>query len=188
MFTVDQSSEFLGPARELTALSLHQAEFMAADIYRLPDHLHQGFDLALITIGVLNWMPDLPGFFASVSATLRPGGSLLIYETHPFLEMFEPEASDPYQLAYSYFRPAPLISETAIVYELQHSHARKKVSPSYWFIHSVSDILAAIIGAGLQITHFKEYPHNNREQVYDRYQGQAAQLPMCYSLVAKKAL
>lgn len=182
---VDQSREFLAQASELTALSAHQAEFVEADIYKLPDELQQRFDLALITIGVLNWMPDLPAFFASVSATLRPGGSLVIYESHPFLEMFEPEASDPHQLAYSYFRTAPLISEEAIVYQVQQAET---ISPSYWFIHTLSEILTAILASGLQITHFKEYPHNNREALYDGYQGQSAQLPMCYSLVGKKTL
>jgi len=38
----------------------------------------------------------------------------------------------------------------------------------------------------LQISHFKEYPHSNREELYDRYQQQAAQLPLCFTLMAVK--
>jgi len=58
------------------------------------------------------------------------------------------------------------------------------VSPSYWFIHKISDVLNGCIAAGLQVTRFDEFPHSNREVEYDCYEGQAAQLPMCYMLRA----
>jgi len=38
----------------------------------------------------------------------------------------------------------------------------------------------------LAISHFKEYPHSNREELYDRYEQQSAQLPMCFTWVAVK--
>ncbi|WP_367153206.1 methyltransferase domain-containing protein, partial [Leisingera sp. F5] len=59
-------------------------------MYSLPSGIRRDFDFAVITIGVLNWMPDLGRFFQSVAGLLRPGGRLVIYETHPVLEMFEP--------------------------------------------------------------------------------------------------
>ena len=40
-------------------------------------------------------MPDLVIFFAVVTKLLRPGGRLVIYETHPVLEMFDPECPTP---------------------------------------------------------------------------------------------
>jgi hypothetical protein len=33
---------------------------------------------------------------------------------------------------------------------------------------------------------FQEYAHSNREEVYDCYLNQQAQMPMCFSLVASK--
>ncbi|MNJ05650.1 hypothetical protein D3C73_1671120 [compost metagenome] len=47
-------------------------------------------------------------------------------------------------------------------------------------------IFSGAIEAGLQISHFREYAHSNREELYDRYQGQEAQLPMCFTWVAVK--
>jgi SAM-dependent methyltransferase len=180
---VDQSAEFLAQAQELSAISPHQLEFVEADIYALPETLYAGFDLALITIGVLNWMPDLSAFFSCVATTVRKGGTLVIYETHPFLEMFLPESADPLRPAESYFRAEPFVDDRAIVYE---GNAPPNGSRHYWFVHRLSDIFTALIESGLQIMHFKEYAHSNREETYAVYEGQSAQLPMCYTLAATK--
>jgi hypothetical protein len=83
----------------------------------LPDTCPRDFDVALITIGVLNWMPDLPRFFQAVASLLRSSGQLVIYETHPMLEMFYPQTDDPFKPDTSYFRTAPFIETGAITYD-----------------------------------------------------------------------
>lgn len=180
---VDQSAAFLQQARELAERSPHDAEFIEADIHHLPAALHGRFDLALITIGVLNWMPDIAEFFAHVAQILKPGGAVVIYETHPFLEMFDPEAADPHRLASSYFRSEPFVQHQPIVYD---GKIEQPAAASYWFVHTLSAIFTGAMAAGLQISHFKEYPHSNREALYDQYQQQTAQLPLCFTWVAVK--
>lgn len=96
--------------------------------------------MAVITIGVLNWMPDLPGFFQAVAGLLRPGGTLLIYETHPFMEMFEPESDAPFTPAHSYFRTTPFVEEMMITYD---DSAPQKGAPFYWSVDRLADILNA---------------------------------------------
>ncbi|WP_213936620.1 class I SAM-dependent methyltransferase [Pseudomonas sp. dw_612] len=177
---VDQSAAFLEQARELTARSPHAAEFIEADIHHLPAALHGRFDVALITIGVLNWMPDIGEFFRHVAQTLKPGGAMVIYETHPFLEMLDPEAADPYRLDSSYFRSEPFVQHQPIVYE---GKVEQPAAASYWFVHTLGALFTAALDAGLQISHFKEYPHSNREELYDRYENQVAQLPLCFTWV-----
>ena len=54
---VDQSPAFLEQARELGRVSPHHPEFIESDIHHLPQSLHGRFDIALVTIGVLVWMP-----------------------------------------------------------------------------------------------------------------------------------
>jgi SAM-dependent methyltransferase len=180
---VDQSAAFLEQARLLASRSPHGPEFIEADIHPLPQSLHGRFDVALVTIGVLNWMPDIGEFFRHAAQTLKPDGALVIYETHPFLEMFDPEAADPYSLASSYFRREPFVQTQPIVYE---GKVDREAAPSYWFVHTLGEIFSGAIDAGLQISHFREYAHSNREELYDRYQGQEAQLPMCFTWVAVK--
>ncbi|KAB0495705.1 class I SAM-dependent methyltransferase [Pseudomonas vancouverensis] len=180
---VDQSSAFLEQARELASRSPHAAQFIEADIHHLPVELHERFDLALITIGVLNWMPDIGEFMCHVAQTLKPGGALVVYETHPFLEMFDPDSVDPFSLSSSYFRREPFVQHEPIVYE---GKVEQPAAPSYWFAHTLGDLFTAALAAGLRISHFQEYPHSNREEAYDRYQQRPAQLPLCFTWVVIK--
>ncbi|MFW0757712.1 class I SAM-dependent methyltransferase [Pseudomonas sp. H11T01] len=180
---IDQSSAFLDQARELASHSPHEPEFIEADIHCLSPALHSRFDVALITIGVLNWMPDIADFLSHVAKTLKVGGTLVVYETHPFLEMFDPDSPDPYRVDSSYFRVEPFVEDDAIVYE---GKTEAKISPFYWFVHRLGDIVTGSIEAGLQIAHLKEYPHSNREEKYDLYENQQAQLPLCFTLTAIK--
>ncbi len=180
---IDQSTEFIEQARYLTATASRDCKYMASNIYNLPMNTPRNFDVALITIGVLNWMPDIELFFDIVSDLLRASGKLVIYETHPFLEMFDPGAQDPHSLRSSYFTKIPYTSEKAIVYDESEP---SKVPTSYWFCHRFSDIINACIHAGLCIDNVTEYPHSNRESEYDVYTKQEAQLPMCFTLIAHK--
>lgn len=178
---IDQSGAFLDQARRLCAASGLSPKLVEADIYELPDGLGE-HALALVTIGVLNWMPDLSGFFRSVAGLLAEGGVLVIYETHPFLEMFDPACDAPFTPATSYFRRDPFPVTEAIAYDgLPHGPGET----GYWFVHPLGEIVTACAGAGLTILSLTEYAHSNREVDYDIYQGREPQLPLCYSLVAR---
>lgn len=71
---VDQSRAFLEQARELAEVSPHSPEFIETDIHHLPERLQARFDIALVTIGVLGWMPDVALFMRQVASVLKPGG------------------------------------------------------------------------------------------------------------------
>lgn len=181
---VDQSSAFLEQARELAARSPYSPHFVEADIHALPSSLNERFDLVLITIGVLGWMPDMKAFFGHAARTLKPGGKLVIYETHPFLEMLDPESADPWRIDCSYFQSEPFVDDRAIVYEGQ---GEATGAVSYWHIHRLGDILTGIVSAGFELKDFTEYPHSNREDIYDVYEEGEVQVPMCYTLLAVKS-
>jgi len=149
----------------------------------LPHSLQARFDIALVTIGVLGWMPDVKQFMRHVASTLKPGGTLVMYETHPFLEVFDPRAQNPFLPASSYFQREPFVLQESIVYEGQGEVAGPT---SYWYVHTLGDVVSAAIRADLQITNLQEYPHSNREELYDQYEHQPAQLPMCFTLTATK--
>ena len=182
---IDQSDAFIAQAEELRAVSPHggKCRFVRANVYDLPDELHGTFDLALITIGVLNWMPDLSRFLAAVPWLLAPGGRLVIYETHPVLDMFEPNGEDAHTPRNSYFRTEPFITDDEIVYD---GSATTKAPPSYWYFHTMGEIVSGCVRAGLQIVELVAYPHSNREVDYDIYLDNDAQLPLCYTLVATR--
>ncbi|MEJ8472983.1 class I SAM-dependent methyltransferase [Roseibium algae] len=181
---IDQSQAFLDQARELNRAAGHDCAFVCADIYALPEDVPDDFDVGLITIGVLNWMPDLVRFFSVVSQLLRPGAELVIYETHPFLEMFDPRAEDPFVPSMSYFQREPLVDSDPIVYD---GNPGGTGSENYWFVHTFADILNAAIDAGFKFRFMQEYPHSNREVDYAIYETRDVKIPMCYALVLELA-
>jgi len=118
----------------LQAISGHNCQFLCSDIYALPSDIEQDFDIALITIGVLNWMPDLTRFFEIATGLLRPDGHMLVYETHPFLEMFDPDSTTPHTPAFSQFKTQPHIESGMITYDGKNYQPQKKllVPPPAW--------------------------------------------------------
>lgn len=180
---IDQSDGFIEQARELGEIAQKPVSFLSANIYDLPADTPRDFDVAMITIGVLNWMPDLPKFFAAIAGMIADNGRLIIYETHPFLEMFNPKADDPFHMENSYFETDPWIETEVITYDASTPEGGAE---SYWFSHTLSHIMTSMLGAGLCITDFEEFAHNNREVDYAVYENQSAQLPMCYILQARK--
>jgi SAM-dependent methyltransferase len=180
---IDQSTAFIDQARELGEIAQKPVTFLCANIYDLPADTPIGFDVAMITIGVLSWMPDLLGFFNAIAGLLGENGQLIIYETHPFLELFNPKATCPYQPEFSYFQTEPSIEAEVITYD---GSTHEGGVESYWYTHTLSHIFTSIMGAGFCITKFEEFAHSNREVEYDVYENQSAQLPMCYILQAAK--
>ncbi|AQS50296.1 SAM-dependent methyltransferase (plasmid) [Thioclava nitratireducens] len=179
---IDQASGFLAQAKKLADAAGLDLRLLEADIYELPSDVGQ-FDLALITIGVLNWMPDLSEFFRITSGLLAPGGRLVIYETHPFMEVFDPASSTPFEPAFSYFERQPQTVTEAITYDGE-DHGEGETG--YWFIHPLGEIITACAQSGLGIIELREYGHTIREPKYDIYEGRSAQIPMSYCLVARK--
>lgn len=178
---IDQSSEFLAQGAILASKAKLNPRLLEANIYELPAEVGQD-DLALITIGVINWMPDLQGFFKAVRGLVRTGGHLVVYETHPILEVFNPDAATPFQPEICYFEKTPVTIEEAITYDGSNGGAGET---GYWFLHTLGDIVTACINSGFQIQRLEEHPHLNREEDYAIYANRPAQLPLCYTLVAR---
>lgn len=107
----------------------------------------------------------------------------MIYETHPFMEVFDPDSDTPHEPAFSYFRKDPLKEEGLISYDgVDHGQGET----GYWFIHSMGQIVTSCIAAGLASSSLKEFGHSIREPEYDIYEGRDAQIPMSFLLQAKK--
>lgn len=180
----DISDGFIAQARQLAEAGAIEAEFLATDIYRIPANYDANFDLALITIGVLGWMPDLKEFFAVVARLLRTDGRLFIHEQHPIMGMFEPLDPEPQpKLHHSYFRTDPFRDETGLDY---WGHETYKSKPTYWFQHKLSDVVTACLDNGFTLEAFSEH----ETDLGDIFRGVAAQPilpPLSYKLIARRS-
>ena len=167
---IDQAGAFLAQAREIAVAAgvagvADDVSFLEANVYDLPAALAESFDIAMTTIGVVYWMPDLPAFIRAVAALVRPGGWWVMEETHPIIFMYEEApAGGPSTLTHSYFRTEPHVDADGLDYFGRETY---EASPAYSFPHKLSDIVNAGIGAGLTLHRIEEIDHDISNQCAD---------------------
>ena len=180
----DQAGEFLAQGRELAGIAGRDCDFVEGDVLAVPARYDASFDVVFTTIGVFGWMPDLARFIGVVGRLLKPGGAFFAYEEHPILNMFEPERDDPFTPVNSYFKAEPFEEAVSLDY---YGNAEYEAPVHYWFVHKLSDIVTACLDHGLTLEHLAEYPHNISAAYFDKYEDQPAQLPLSFSMIARKA-
>lgn len=183
----DISDEFIDHARALNSAANQDVEFVRANVLEIPDEFSSQFDLVYVTIGALGWLPDIAAFFRVVSNLLKPGGNVLIYEMHPFLDLFDNEEAaleDPLRVCHSYFKSSPYVEMDTWDYLSGEKYAGKT---SYWFHHKLSDIFTGLIRNNIQITAFDEFDFDI-SNVFGHLEKHEARPPMCYILEGRKSI
>lgn len=157
---VDAADAFLKHGEQMIKIAgaESEVELINSDVYELPDRLNGCFDLVLITIGVLGWLPDLESLFEVIQGLLKPGGQLVMEEMHPVLLMYEPDpAGGPSSVRYSYFSKQVWEETDGLDYYANETY---DAAPAYSFMHRLDEILMAGIGNGLNLRRFKELDYD----------------------------
>lgn len=193
---VDFSEKSIALARKLADELKIDAQFVLSDIENLPDHLTGQFDIVFTSYGVLTWLPDLTRWAEVIAHFLKPGGIFYIAEFHPFAWIFDdaPSATEP-TIVQPYFTDGE-----ATEWKTEGSYADRsaemKQTVSYEWIHPLSEIINALIGAGLRIDFLHEFPYTVYEQFpfvekcpdgYWRLKDKPNSLPLVFSIQATKA-
>jgi SAM-dependent methyltransferase len=154
---VDFSPEAIAAARALAARMGVPVAFVQSDLYELPSRLEGRFDVVFTSHGVLGWLPDLERWAQVIAHFLAPGGIFSIVEVHPVLQLFNDRLVEPdLRLLYPYFHgPGPFTEEHAGCYSDPDAPIR---SVEHVWLHKISDIIGALLRAGLRIESFEEYP------------------------------
>jgi SAM-dependent methyltransferase len=150
---VDFSPVALSRARELAARCEVDVEYVEGDSTDLPPGLHGRFDLAYATVGVLCWIADLDAWMASVRATLRPGGRLVLVDLHPLFQMVG--TTDPLLLDLPYSFDGPHAFEEEESYAGVKADAGSGQSVNY--AHSLGEVVSAAVRAGLRLDALHEH-------------------------------
>lgn len=187
---VDFSDKAIDYARELSEQTHSDTTFLCCDIYDLPQHVNEKFDIVFTSYGTISWLPDLDQWAKIISSFLKPHGKFVFVEFHPVLWMFD---YDFVQIAYSYFNSGPMVeTETG-------SYADKKSPIKHTHVvwnHSISDVINSLIKNGLVINQFDEFdysPYNCFNKIKEcgpktfRIEHLGNKIPMVFSLVASKS-
>lgn len=150
----DFSPKAIAYARDLAREIGMDAHFVCANLYDLPQVLHETFDVVYTGGGALCWLPDLKHWGRVVSHFLKPGGTFYIREFHPIANLFDDD--DPaLKVKYPYFaRPEPLSLAT------QGSYADPSAdfqAVAHSWVHSLSDIISAVAQNDMRIQWMHEF-------------------------------
>jgi len=154
---VDFSAEAIAAARALAARMGVAATFVESDVGELPSRLEGRFDVVFTSHGILGWLPDLERWARVIAHFLSPGGIFYIVETHPVLQIFDDRVVTPnLRLLYPYFHgPEPIREEHGGCYAEPDAPI---ASVEHVWLHTMSDVIGALVRAGLRIESFEEYP------------------------------
>ena len=191
---VDFSGEAIRLARELTEKTRLDATFIQSNVYDLPEVLDEEFDIVFTSYGVHCWLNDLYRWARIVSHFLKPGGKFYIADFHPFIGVFDWDATDDFKLEYNYFHePEP--KEFSVDGSYAESDVKIEPVVDYEWWHGMGVVITAIAKAGLRIHFLHEFPKSSfqrfpflkqREDGYWYYDNPKIQLPLTYSLMATK--
>lgn len=186
---VDLSNQAIQRARELAQKTNLDAKFINCDVYDLPNHLNNEFDIVYTTYGTIGWLPDLKKWGAVVSRFLKPGGRLIFVEFHPVVWMFDNEFS---KVEYNYFNSGPIEETETGTYANRDANLTLKY---VMWNHSIGEVITSLVNNGLEVMSLEEYdysPYNCFEFTIEAEPGKyrikhlGNKLPIVYSIIARK--
>lgn len=186
---VDLSDKAIDTAKQIALQTNSSAQFICCDIYDLPQHLDQQFDMVFTSYGTIGWLPDLNKWAGIISKYLKPGGQFVFVEFHPVVWMFD---NDFEKVGYNYFNTGALIETETGTYADREADLEQEY---VCWNHSLSEVMGSLIQNDLTIRSFEEYdysPYNCFRHTIEfepkkyRIAHLDNKIPMVYSLVATK--
>ena len=191
---VDFSEAAIAQARALAAELGIDARFLVSDVYGLPERLDASFDIVFTSYGVLCWLPDLSRWARVAAQFVKPGGTFYIVEFHPFGQVFDdaPDVTD-LRVRCPYFP-----GDAPVRFDVDASYAGDAKLPlheTYEWPHPVSEVITALVDAGLRIEFFHEFAESSfrylpvMEEAGDglwRVTNHHGSVPLVYSIKATK--
>ncbi len=187
---LDLSDQCIDYARQMAKnLRLSNVDFLCANVYDFPHSLNGSYDLVYTSYGTIVWLPDLNAWAETIRRALKPGGKLVFVEFHPFIWVYDSKIE---HLTYDYFN-------SGVIHEIeQGSYAAPDAAErieSYTWNHPLSEVITALLQAGLMLNSFLEYDYApcefapNLEEFtpgHFRFKNLTTSFPMVYSIMAEK--
>lgn len=179
----DISDAAILEAEELARIAKANASFVRTNALEIDEAYNGYFDFIYISQGSLQWFPDLNDYFSVISRLLKKDGRIIIFEIHPFKYFFENGFTfqeQNFDKLTSYFETGPNHYPKGLDY---FGNVEYESEECFWFMHKMSDVIAAILHHGIEIEDFAEYPFDLDGTPNPDVEGK---LPFSYLITAKK--
>lgn len=186
---VDLSDKAIEEAGKLNRELGLNASFICCNVLDTSKFVKEQYDIVFTSYGTIGWLPDLEPWGKMIAERLKPGGTFYIAEFHPMVWIFDDDFT---HIKYSYEKTEVIVTENEGTYTDRNADIKGK---EYSWNHSISEVLNAIIGAGLRIEMFNEHmysPYPCFRNVIEfeagkwHIKGLEGKIPMVYSLRAVK--
>lgn len=186
---IDLSDDAIKLAGEINDELKLDAKFICCNVYDTSHYVKEQFDIVFTSYGVVGWLPDLDKWAAVITEKLKPGGIFYMAEFHPVVWMFDDEFT---HIKYYYDNREVIVTENEGTYTDRNADIKGK---EYSWNHSISEVLNALIDAGLKIEMFNEHMYSpypcfgnmvETETGKWHIKGMEGKIPMVYSLIARK--
>ncbi len=159
---LDFSPSAIRTARALASEIGLEARFVEGNVYAARELIDGRFDLVYVTWGTICWLPDLAEWARVVADFLKPGGRFYFCDAHPAALVFDDSdeaaalPAGTLRVRYPYFhRDEPIALEMSADYA--DPDAVPEIRRNFEWAHGVSDIVNAVIGAGLRLEWLREH-------------------------------
>ena len=179
---IDISDEGIKLAKQLNAELKLSAKFVQCNVLDTSKYITETFDIVFTSYGVIGWLPDLKPWGKMIAERLNSGGIFYMVEFHPIVWMFDYHDGQP-KMTYGYMQDEVIYEEYEGTYANQKS---KMVSKEYGWNHGLSEVINALIEAGLQIEYLNEYdesPYNVLPDLIKTKSGMYASKAKLYPLI-----
>ncbi|WP_342327752.1 methyltransferase domain-containing protein [Pedobacter sp. FW305-3-2-15-E-R2A2] len=186
---VDLSDKAIESAKSIASQMNSTAKFICCNIYDLPNHLEQKFDIIFTSYGTITWLPDLQEWAKLISNYLKPEGRFIFAEFHPVVWMFDDNFET---VAYNYFNSGPILETESGTYADRNA----EITQQYvCWNHSMAEVISALITNGLEIKTFQEFdysPYNCFNKTIEFEPGKYRiehlddKIPMVYAIEATR--
>lgn len=191
---VDFSQPALDAAAALADEIGQPATWVQGDVLDAAALVGETFDVVYTSIGTITWLKDLNRWAQQIADLLVDGGVFYIRDGHPTLFTLD-ESVHPPALRYRYF--ANGLAQEWDDDSTYSGEGTVEHSRTFEFPHSISEILSALLGAGLRIEAFHEgdtlpwefSPHMLKTETGDyRWPDDLSSIiPCTFTVVARKA-
>lgn len=172
---VDISDEAINFAKQLSADSGISADFYCSDAYDWfpkAKNEERSYNIIYTSYGVLHFLPDLAQWAHGISSLLTNGGKFVVIDFHPFIETLNWRRSHG---KFPYFGDGkPITFKRGITDYVNNwkdlttpSGYKKGIKrfnnphPVHYYQWGISQIVTALLNAGLNLQDFREYPYTN---------------------------
>ena len=179
---VDLSDEGIALAKTLNEELQLDAQFVCCNVLETSKHIDDTFDIVFTSYGVIGWLPDLKPWGKMIADRLKKGGVFYMAEFHPIVWMFD-YLDGKKVMRYGYMQDEPIYEEYEGTYANEDS---KMISKEYGWNHGLSEVINALVEAGLQINYLNEYdesPYNVLPDLVETKSGNYVNKDKLYPLI-----